>query len=118
KYSPRPGTPAAQRSDQVPEPVKSERLQALQAAIDDGHRAFNLSRVGTVAEVLFERRGRHAGQIVGRSPWLSPVEVDGPNALIGTIMPVRIDAVGANSFFGSLPLEGAGASSPALEATA
>ena len=116
KYSPRPGTPAATREDQVPEPVKAERLQRLQAAIEASQQAFNRSRVGGVAKVLFERRGRHAGQIVGRSPWLSPVQVDGPAALLGTIQPVRIEAAGANSFFGSLL--GEGRKLPAAEATA
>jgi tRNA-2-methylthio-N6-dimethylallyladenosine synthase len=116
KYSPRPGTPAATRDDQVPEPVKAERLQRLQAAIDASQQAFNRARVGEVAAVLFERRGRHAGQIVGRSPWLSPVQVDGPAALIGTIQPVRIDAASANSFFGTLA--DTGRPLPAREATA
>jgi tRNA-2-methylthio-N6-dimethylallyladenosine synthase len=102
RYSPRPGTPAATRADQVPEAIKAERLTRLQAAIEAGQRAFNRSRVGTVAEVLFERKGRHPGQIVGRSPWLSPVQVQAEAALIGAIMPVCIDAVGANSLFGSL----------------
>jgi len=116
RYSPRLGTPAATRDDQIPEAVKAARLTRLQAAIDAGQQAFNRSRVGRLAEVLFERKGRRPGQIVGRSPWLSPVQVDADAELIGTIMPVRIDAVGSNSLFGSL-LHQSG-QMPALEATA
>jgi len=101
KYSPRPGTPAA-AMEQVDERVKSARLQRLQAAIDDSQIAFNRSRLGTAAEILFERAGRHPGQIVGRSPWLLPVQVDGDPALIGTIARVAITALGPNSLFGRL----------------
>jgi tRNA-2-methylthio-N6-dimethylallyladenosine synthase len=101
KYSPRPGTPAA-RMDQVPEPVKAERLARLQAAITASQARFHASRVGLVAEVLFERTGRHPGQIVGRSPWLSPVQVDGDAGLIGSIRSVAITGIGPNSLFGVL----------------
>jgi tRNA-2-methylthio-N6-dimethylallyladenosine synthase len=100
KYSPRPGTPAASSADQVPEPVKNERLQELQALIAKRQRAFMAARVGEVAEVLFERGGRRPGQIVGRSPWLVPVHVEAPPASIGTIARVRLDAAVANSFTG------------------
>jgi tRNA-2-methylthio-N6-dimethylallyladenosine synthase len=102
KYSPRPGTPAATASDQVPEPIKAERLRQLQARIDTHQAAFMAARVDEVAEVLFERPGRHPGQLVGRSPWLLPVQVSADPALIGTIGRVAIDQAAANSFFGSL----------------
>jgi tRNA-2-methylthio-N6-dimethylallyladenosine synthase len=102
KYSPRPGTPAATADEQVPEAVKAERLAELQARIDAHQAAFMRSRVGTVAEVLFERTGRHSGQVVGRSPWLLPVQVEADAALIGTIGRVTIDRAAPNSFFGSL----------------
>ena len=64
--------------DQVPEAVKDERLQRLQ----DAHRAAagrrSIARcVGMTFDVLFEKPGRHPGQIVGRSPYLQPVQVDG-----------------------------------------
>jgi tRNA-2-methylthio-N6-dimethylallyladenosine synthase len=101
KYSPRPGTPAA-AMDQVEEGVKSERLHRLQAEIDRSQRAFSAGRVGAVAEILFERRGRHSGQIVGRAPWLQPVQVEGDAGLIGSIARVAITGLGANSLFGEL----------------
>ena len=115
KYSPRPGTPAAGMADQVSEPVKAERLARLQESIVARQAAFNRSRVGRVAEVLFERPGRHAGQIVGRSPWLSPVQVAGGAGLIGTIGRVVVEDVGANSLFGRLA---ARAAAPLAEARA
>ena len=102
KYSPRPGTPAANADDQVAEPVKAERLQRLQARIDAHQAAFMAAPEGTVAEVLCERNGRHPGQIVGRSPWLWPVQVKADAALIGTIGRVTIDRVAPNSLFGTL----------------
>jgi tRNA-2-methylthio-N6-dimethylallyladenosine synthase len=107
KYSPRPGTPAATRADQVDEAVKDERLQRLQALVDRRQAAFMAARLGDEVDVLFERRGRRAGQIVGRSPWLMPVHVDAPESLIGTIARVRLTAVERYSFFANIA--GAGA---------
>jgi tRNA-2-methylthio-N6-dimethylallyladenosine synthase len=102
KYSARPGTPAAGAEDQVPDAVKSERLQRLQAEIVGRQAAFLASRVGSTADILFERPGRHAGQIVGRSPWLQPIHVPGTPELIGTLGRVHIESSSANSLFGTL----------------
>ncbi len=118
KYSPRPGTPAATAEEQVPEDVKDARLQELQALIAARQRAFLAARSGTVAEVLFERRGRHAGQIVGRSPWLLPVHVAGDDAMIGTIAEVRLASGGANSFAGTVARRSGRRTAPALELSA
>jgi tRNA-2-methylthio-N6-dimethylallyladenosine synthase len=107
KYSPRPGTPAATADHQISDAVKSERLQRLQAQIEASQAAFMRSRVGQVAEVLFERAGRHPGQIVGRSPWLLPVQVEADPVLIGTLARVRIERAAPNSLFGSLAPAGA-----------
>ncbi|MBN9064290.1 MAG: tRNA (N6-isopentenyl adenosine(37)-C2)-methylthiotransferase MiaB [Rhizobiales bacterium 65-9] len=103
KYSPRPGTPAASLTDQVPEEAKTERLAALQALLDEQRFAFNEATIGKTADVLFERPGRHPGQIVGKTPWLQTVQVDAPASLIGEIMPVLITGRGTNSLFGALP---------------
>jgi tRNA-2-methylthio-N6-dimethylallyladenosine synthase len=102
KYSPRPGTPAAERADQVPEPVKERRLQELQAAIERHRCAFNGRCQGLTMPVLFEKPGRHPGQLVGRSPYLQPVQAMAPARLMGEIQAVTITAVGANSLFGTL----------------
>ncbi|MDG6095033.1 tRNA (N6-isopentenyl adenosine(37)-C2)-methylthiotransferase MiaB [Acetobacter sp. AN02] len=105
KYSPRPGTPAAGAPGQVPENVKDVRLQALQALLREQQDAFNQSVVGRVVPVLFTGTGRKPGQITGRSPWLQPVHVDGPQSLIGREVPVRLTARFSNSLSGSLTEE-------------
>jgi tRNA-2-methylthio-N6-dimethylallyladenosine synthase len=102
KYSPRPGTPGAEMDDQVDERVKSERLQRLQRAIDASQADFNRRCVGRTVSVLLERPGRHGGQIVGRSPYLQPVQIEAPASLIGTIAAVTITEVASNSLFGAL----------------
>jgi tRNA-2-methylthio-N6-dimethylallyladenosine synthase len=102
KYSPRPGTPAAEMDEQVPEAAKAERLQRLQEAIDRHQAAFNQACVGGTFDVLFEKHGRMPGQIVGRSPYLQPVQVVAPDSLIGTVATVTVTGTGANSLFGAL----------------
>jgi tRNA-2-methylthio-N6-dimethylallyladenosine synthase len=102
KYSPRPGTPAADLVEQLREPVKSERLARLQAAIDRDQAAFNASCVGRSLDVLFEKPGRLPGQLVGRSPYLQPVQVMAPPDLIGAVRTVTVTGTGSNSLFGGL----------------
>ena len=102
KYSSRPGTPASSLNDQVPDDVKSERLQVLQALIEDGHRAFNHDCLGRVMPVLFERSGRYPGQLVGRSPYLQGVHASAPVRAIGAILPVRITRIDTNSMAGEI----------------
>jgi tRNA-2-methylthio-N6-dimethylallyladenosine synthase len=102
KYSPRPGTPAAEMPDQMSEDVKTERLHRLQALIDSQQAAFNAACEGRTLKVLFEKPGRHPGQVVGRSPYLQPVQIMGATALIGEIHAATITQVGANSLFGAL----------------
>jgi len=105
KYSPRAGTPAAAMADQVPEPVKNERLARLQAVIDRNQAAFNARCLGTTFDVLLEKPGRRPGQLVGRSPYLQPVQIMVPESRIGDIVPVTVTEISANSLFGSLARE-------------
>jgi tRNA-2-methylthio-N6-dimethylallyladenosine synthase len=102
KYSRRPGTPAAAQPGQVAEPVKEERLARLNALLDEQQKAFNAAQVGKVLPVLFERAGRHPGQLSGRSPYLQAVHCDGPAELIGQIAPVRIGSAAKMSLAGTL----------------
>ena len=97
KYSQRPGTPAATMADQVPEPVKEERLARLQAAITAGAHAFNRASVGRHTEILLERPGRRAGQLIGKTPWLQSAVVEIPGAKIGDLIAVEITAGQPNS---------------------
>src|SRR6185503_16699690 len=101
KYSPRPGTPAAEM-EQLSEAVKDERLQRLQREIDRHQAAFMARCDGVTFDVLFEKPGKKPGQIVGRSPYLQPVQVMAPSSLIGEIAPVTVTEVGSNSLFGAL----------------
>lgn len=102
KYSPRPGTPGAQRADQISEEVKRERLAQLQALLEQQRQSFNKAMVNKEIDVLFEKPGRHDGQIGGKSPYLQAVHVDGPTSLIGKIARVAISATGPNSLTGNL----------------
>jgi tRNA-2-methylthio-N6-dimethylallyladenosine synthase len=102
KYSPRPGTPASVAKIQVPEDVKDERLQALQALLREQQDRFNASCEGRVFPVLFEKLGRHASQAIGRSPYLQAVYAEDTAHLIGRIARVRIEEARPNSLRGSL----------------
>ena len=100
KYSPRPGTPAAESTKQISESEKSARLQELQALVHSQQTAFNAAMVGRTVPVLLEKPGRDPGQLVGRSPYLQSVHVQAETALIGTIVDTHISGVGTNSLSG------------------
>jgi tRNA-2-methylthio-N6-dimethylallyladenosine synthase len=100
KYSPRPGTPAAEMDDQVPADVMDDRLQRLQALLNAQQLAFNEATVGRRTAVLLERQGRKAGQLVGKSPWLQSVHVE-TAAAIGGLIEVEILSAGPNSLAGA-----------------
>ncbi len=99
KYSIRPGTPGAEMDGHVPEAVKAERLERLQALLFDQQRAFGADCVGREIDLLLEKPGRLPGQLVGRSPWLQPVNIDAKGSEIGDIIRVRITDAGPNSLF-------------------
>jgi len=101
-YSARPGTPAADMDDQVPQEEKAERLQRLQAVITRHQRAFNAGFAGRDMDILLEKPGRLPGQLVGRSPYLQAVQVMAPAKLIGSVRNVTVTEVGSNSLFAAL----------------
>ena len=100
KYSPRPGTPAADMSDQIPMEIMDERLQRLQAQIVADQTAFNDRTVGRTTNILLERPGKFAGQLIGKSPWLQSVHVLAPDLSIGDIVTVNITDSGPLSLKG------------------
>jgi tRNA-2-methylthio-N6-dimethylallyladenosine synthase len=102
KYSARPGTPAAEMQDQIDDEGKLNRLHRLQAAIDRAQADFNRACIGRRFAVLFEKPGRHPGQIVGRSPYLQPVHVMAARGMLGKIASVTVTDVGANGLFGAV----------------
>ena len=102
KYSRRPGTPGAAMPKQVAEPEKEARLAQLQSVLDRQKQAFNLSQQGRTLPVLFEKSGRHEGQLVGRSPYLQSVHAVAPKSMIGSIAPVKITGATPNALSGAL----------------
>ena len=100
KYSPRPGTPAAENTKQIPEDVKSERLVRLQNLLTAQQVAFNQTCVGRTLPVLIEKPGRQEGQMIGRSPYLQSVHLDIEKQALGNIVNAKILAVGPNSLSG------------------
>jgi len=98
KYSPRPGTPAATMEGHIAAEVMDERLQRLQAGLNRTQVAFNDATVGRTCDVLVERKGKFAGQMIGKTPWLQSAVVS-TSAAIGEMLTVDITTGGANSVF-------------------
>jgi tRNA-2-methylthio-N6-dimethylallyladenosine synthase len=101
KYSARPGTPAAAMDQQIPREIMDERLQRLQDALNRDRLAFNQRSVGRRCTVLVERKGKRAGQWLGKSPWLQSVFFEGA-AAIGDLVEVELVSAGPNSLAGAL----------------
>jgi tRNA-2-methylthio-N6-dimethylallyladenosine synthase len=102
KYSPRPGTPAADMQEMVTTEVMDERLARLQELIDSQQAAFNAAAIGKTVDVLFERAARNPGQIVGRTAYLQPAHVMASPDIIGQVLPVAIDSLERYSLIGAL----------------
>jgi len=115
KYSPRPGTPAADMQEMVSATEMDERLERLQGLIDSQQSAFNRAAIGTIVDVLFERAARNPGQLVGRTAYLQPAHVMASPEIIGRVLPVRIDSLERYSLLGELVSATAG---PPLGSTA
>ena len=101
KYSTRPGTPAAERP-QVEEAVKTKRLHRLQDLLWSQQRGLQKRMVGREVSVLFEKAGRDAEQMVGKSEHLHAVHAYAPDVEIGELRQVRIVESLTNSLTGEL----------------
>ena len=101
KYSTRPGTPAAEKP-QLPEDVMNDRLQRLQALLREQQQATQASMIGREVKVLFEKAGREAGQMIGKSEYLHAVYAAAPVDVLGTVRRVKIVDDSANSLKGEL----------------
>ena len=102
KYSPRPGTPAADLQETVSAAEMDERLVRLQELIDSQQSAFNQAAIGSTVDVLFERAARNPGQIVGRTAYLQPAHVMASPDIIGQVLPVTIESLERYSLLGTL----------------
>ena len=100
KYSPRPGTDAAAREDDVPQDVKEARNQALLALQDGIIRERHNRFVGKRVDVLFEDPGKQPGQWFGRTRGNHGVILESPMPLLGTIASVQISHASAHTLFG------------------
>ena len=90
-YSSRPGTPAAELSDDTPADVKTERLMRLQAKIEEQAQAISQSMVGSVQRVLVESLSRKdANELAGRTDNNRIVNFVGNARLINQFVDVRI----------------------------
>jgi tRNA-2-methylthio-N6-dimethylallyladenosine synthase len=110
KYSPRPGTPAAEMHETVSTADMDARLERLQNLIDSQQSTFNRAAIGKTVDVLFERAARNPGQIVGRTAYLQPAHVVASADIIGRILPVTVASLERYSLLGTL------ASAPASRA--
>jgi tRNA-2-methylthio-N6-dimethylallyladenosine synthase len=104
KYSIRPGTPAGAMEYQVPEEVKNDRLYRLQDILNQQQLAFNKSFVGKNLDVLFERDGKYDGQLIGKTPYLQSVYIQGNPRLKGQILSTKITDAKQNGLAGELNL--------------
>ena len=100
KYSPRPGTPAAIMPNQIPEKIKKERLEILQNLLFDYQTKFNQASIGKVMPVLFEHKGRHAKQLIGRTPYMQNLHAELSSDYLNKIVNIRVTDATTNSLTG------------------
>ena len=102
KYSARPGTPAAAMKDQIPEEIKTERLEKLQALLIEQHAAYNAGFLGKTMQVLLEDKAKKTGYLLGHTPQMQNVVVKASEEFLGQIVPVRITKTAATTLDGEL----------------
>lgn len=100
KYSRRAGTPAAVMDNQVEEKVKKERLDILQTLLFDYQTKFNQNCIGKVMPVLLEQKGRHKGQLIGRTPYMQNLHVETKSDNMNKIINVEVVESTTNSLSG------------------
>ncbi len=100
KYSRRAGTPAALMPNQVEEKVKKERLEALQQLLFSYQLKFNKESVGKLMPVLFDIKGRHKGELIGRTPWMQNLHAELGKEYQNRIVNIRVTGATVNSLSG------------------
>ena len=90
KYSPRPGTPAAEKKTQIDEGVKVKRLELLQNLLSRSQAGFNLGCEGKTMQVVLDRQGKKQNQMIGRSPYMQSVHIENSAHLAGQMVDVKI----------------------------
>lgn len=102
KYSARPGTPAAEMENTVPESVKTERLAAVQQLLDAQQTAFNAASLGKTAPVMFDRMTQDGSLLHGRTPQFQAVYAVGDRRLVGETVDVKLTGMRAKSLSGEI----------------
>lgn len=100
KYSRRPGTPAALMPNQVEEKIKKERLETLQDLLFSYQLKFNKECVGKIMPVLFETKGRHKGQLIGRTPYMQNLHAELDQSCLNRIIDIEVTEATTNSLSG------------------
>jgi tRNA-2-methylthio-N6-dimethylallyladenosine synthase len=98
-YSPRPGTTAIRRHDDVPADEKLRRLKVLNDRQQRYQAVRNAARVGAREEVLVDTLGEE-GRVAGRTRDFRIVHLDGGPADLGRMLRVEITGSGPNSLVG------------------
>ena len=99
KYSPRPGTPAADR-EEIDEAILNERLKITQDLLNEQQIEYNNQFVKKTVQVLIDGAGKNLGQIKGKSQFNQSVALQGEKEIIGQIIPVQINEVLTHSLLG------------------
>lgn len=102
KYSPRPGTPAANMQNIVNEKVKDERLQELQKLLFSQHQEFNEKFLGQTIEVLTDGKGNRPNQLHGRTPYNQAMHVTCDPSLLGSLVKAKVEKATATALAGTM----------------
>ena len=95
-YSPRPGTPASIKNNQIPEEIKKSRLHDLQKVLNNERSRFNSSFVGKKLNILLEKFTDTRDEFIGKSEYLQPVKIKCRESLIGQTFNVFVESVDSN----------------------
>lgn len=100
KYSRRAGTPAALMPNQVEEKIKKERLEILQQLLFSYQLKFNKESIGKLMPVLFDIKGRHKGELIGRTPWMQNLHAELGKEYQNRIVNIKVTGATVNSLSG------------------
>ena len=99
KYSPRPGTPAANKK-LISDDILDERLFQVQQLLNEQQMEYNKKFITKTVSVLIDGAGKHEGQLKGKSEFNQSVALLGEKKIIGQIIPVEIKDVLSHSLIG------------------
>jgi len=101
-YSPRPGTPAAERSDKIPHEVQSARFAVLMQKQEQIAKERNAALLGKNLRVLFDGVSDRDGYLTARTPGNLLIEVQAPVSLVGSFANITVSEAHAWQLKGTL----------------